>query len=183
MKYKVRRLFFNFEKEEQWLNNMAAKGMHLTSFLYPRYEFTEGKPGEYIYRIELLDELPAHPESRAYLRFMEENGIECVATFMRWVYFRKRAEDGPFDLYSDNTSKIKHYKRVSGLVAFAAGFNVVAALVNLTIGLINGSAGEGYHNSYLSIINFAIGVFLFYLLFIVYWRRIKKLKKDQLIHE
>lgn len=68
-KYKV--LFaWDFEKEEKWLNEMSAKGMQLVGVGIFKYIFEEGNPGEYFYRIELLEELPTHPESISYIRFM-----------------------------------------------------------------------------------------------------------------
>src|SRR5690554_1243643 len=80
--------FMNFEKEEKWINEMAAQGLHLIHYSFTKYVFAEGEPGKYIYRIELLENIPSHPESMAYIRFLEDAGIEHVATHFRWVYFR-----------------------------------------------------------------------------------------------
>lgn len=111
VKYKVTRLFFDFEREENWLNEMLAKGLHFVGYSFPKYAFEEGKPGEYIYRIELLNQLPCHIESKAYIDFVEDTGAECIDTFWRWVYFRRKTSDGPFDLYTDHSAKIRHYQR------------------------------------------------------------------------
>lgn len=81
MKHVVRKLFANFEKEEKWLNEMASKSLNLVDYSFGRYLFEEGTPGEYIYRIELLKEDPMHAESKAYINFMEDSGVECVATY------------------------------------------------------------------------------------------------------
>lgn len=105
--------FGQVDKEEQWLNEMAARGLMLTDVFAVRYTFEQGTPGEYGYRIELLDNLPSHPESARYLRFLEETGVECVGTFARWVYLRRKTAYGPFELYSDIDSKIRHYKRIT----------------------------------------------------------------------
>ncbi len=112
MKKIVWKAYFDFEKEERWLNDMAAKGFALTRYTWCRYEFEETPPGEYIYRIELLKEHARHPESRRYIDFIEETGAECVTSYLRWVYFRKKAALGPFELYSDLESRIGHYRRV-----------------------------------------------------------------------
>ncbi len=37
----VRKLFWDFEKEEQWLNEMSAKGMALTHYSWCKYVFTD----------------------------------------------------------------------------------------------------------------------------------------------
>ena len=65
---------WDFDKEEAWYNEMAAKGYNL-SYIRPfQYYFQTGTPGEYIYRQELLDHSPSHPESESYIQFMEETG-------------------------------------------------------------------------------------------------------------
>lgn len=56
------KFFSNYEKEEIWLNEMAAKGLNLISVSFCRYGFEDGTPGEYNYRLELLDESPTHDE-------------------------------------------------------------------------------------------------------------------------
>ena len=111
MRITVRKLFtaWNFEKEEKWLNEMSAKGLQFISTALFSYTFEEGEPNEYRYRLELLNNLPSHSESRSYIRFMEDMGIEHIGSCIRWVYFRKRAAEGDFDIYSDINSRIKHY--------------------------------------------------------------------------
>ncbi len=114
MKHKVYRYFSigEHEKEELWLNEMSSKGMQLTDTAGIRYTFQEGAPGAYIYRIELLEHIPDHAESAAYIRFLEETGVEFIGSYGRWVYFRRPASLGAFELYSDTGSKIKHFKRI-----------------------------------------------------------------------
>lgn len=182
MKSVVRKLFVNFEKEEKWLNNMASKGLNLIDYSFGRYLFEEGTPGEYIYRIELLKELPSHPESKAYISFMEEAGAECISTYIRWVYFRKKAIEGSFDLFSDYDSRIKHYIRVVSLVGIVGVVNFFSALYNLVLGLMLGIEQGIYFNSYISIINWLI-VIIFTPLLISYIRKIRWMKKEKQLYE
>jgi hypothetical protein len=182
MKHKVYKLFINYEKEEKWLNEMAAKGLHLVDYTVGRYLFEEGPPGEYIYRLELLKSSPTNAEGRAYINFMEESGVECIATYFRWVFFRKKASEGPFDLYSDHDSKIKHYKNVASLVGVVGGFNLFAAVLNTYLGLSNGYAYGNYTNAYFSMVNWIL-VFLIAPMLVSYLFRIKKLKKEKLLFE
>ena len=79
MKYVIWKAYWDYEKEEQWLNEMSARGMAITDYSWCRYVFTDAPNGAYNYRIELLEYMPTHPESMAYLRFLEENGVEVVA--------------------------------------------------------------------------------------------------------
>ncbi len=117
MKHIVWKAYWDFEREEQWLNEMAARGLSLSDYSWCRYVFEDTPPGKYLYRIELLRYTPAHPESAAYLRFLEENGVEHVTSYLRWVYLRKPAAEGAFDLYTDADSRLRFYRRVRALWA------------------------------------------------------------------
>jgi hypothetical protein len=182
VKHKVTKLFVNFEKEEKWLNDMASKGLNLIDYSFGRYLFEEGKPGEYIYRLELLNELPSHAESQAYIKFMEETGVECVATYMRWVFFRKKAEEGAFDLYTDCASRIKHYKRILWLIGVVALCNLFAAVLNVFLGLTVGRERGFYFNLYVSILSWCINIIFIPLAF-SYIKKIKKLKTQKQLYE
>ncbi len=134
MKHVIYKIFWNYEKEEKWLNGYSARGLALVDYCWIRYVFEDSMPGEYIYRIQLLRNLASHPQSRKYIEFVEETGAECVATYLRWVYFRKRSADGPFELYSDITSKIRHYKMVRAFWAALAVLEYGAGISNIIIG-------------------------------------------------
>jgi Protein of unknown function (DUF2812). len=118
MRFTVHRLFFawDFDKEEKWLNEMAARGMNLQGVGFCRYVFEEGMPGEYQYHIEWLKNGPSHPESISYIRFLEEAGVEHIGSFKRWAYFRKKRADGAFDLYCDLDLLIDHFRRIKWLI-------------------------------------------------------------------
>lgn len=182
MKHSVIKFFVDFEKEEKWLNEMSLKGLHLIDYKIGRYLFEEGKPGEYIYRLELLKELPSHPESKAYLKFMEETGIEHVASHIRWVFFRKKAEDGEFDLYSDYNSKINHYKRIILLFVILGPLNVVNAVNNIVLGIGTGKGTGSYLNIIASIFCWFVAAVLLRLTF-VYTKKIRKLKREKQLYE
>lgn len=146
MKYIVRKLFWDYEKEEAWLNQMSAKGMMLSSYSWSRYVFDEGMPNEYTYRIELLEHLPTHPESLAYIRFLEQNGIEYVASTSRWIYLRGKSSEGAFDIYSDLESKMKHYHRIHTIWAPLMAIELIGGAINLLIGIINLNTNERLGN-------------------------------------
>jgi len=127
--------YWNYEKEEKWLNEMAAKGLALTDYSWCRYAFADCEPGEYTYRIELLQHLPYHPESQKYMRFMEDNGVEHVASYNAWIYFRKKTSEGTFDIYSDIDSRIRHYRRVNLMWSLLACAEILVGIPNIMIGL------------------------------------------------
>ena len=123
MKKRVFKIYTNYEKEETWLNEMAASGWHCVDYLFGRYLFEKGEPGAYIYRIQLLEYYTNHAESATYLEFLEDAGVEVIASHTRWVYLRKKAADGPFELFSDKESRIAHYKRIIYMLLPIALFN------------------------------------------------------------
>lgn len=137
MRHSVYRLFWswNYEKEEKWINEMSAKGMHLVGLNFCKYIFQDGARGEYTYRIELLNQYPSHPESISYIRFLEETGVEHIASYMRWVYLRKKASEGSFDLYSDYKSRIGHLKRIITLILCLYPLELSVWISNLNLAL------------------------------------------------
>ncbi|MHB1000346.1 MAG: DUF2812 domain-containing protein [Armatimonadota bacterium] len=176
MRHKILKLFLDFEKEEKWLNEMSAKGLQFISYCFPRYIFEEGKPGEYTYRLELMDNLPSHIESRKYINFLEDTGVECVDTFWRWVYFRKKTADGPFDLFSDLSSKIKHYQRIIALVS-------VIVAVNAAIGLYNIIIMRTFNINPLPVILSIFFVVQLTRLLLSFIKKVKIMKAESAIHE
>lgn len=170
MSRKTERKWFwvwEFEKEEAWLNDMAAQGWALDGVGFCRYEFKACGPGEYGVRLELMEQQPHTPEGQEYIAFVEETGAEYVGHYMRWAYFRKRTEEGGFDLFSDLQSRIGHIDRIMKLVG-------LIALVNLLIGTVSVNAA-GW-------INLACAALLGY----ACWRlreKKERLKKERQLHE
>ena len=95
MEKKVRRLFWawEFDKEEKWLNEMAQEGWLLDGVGLCTYRFAACEPGEYTVRLEM------HLFDQKYIDFMKETGAQYVGRCMQWMYFRKKAADGAFDLF------------------------------------------------------------------------------------
>lgn len=139
VKHVVKKVYVDVENEENWLNSMSAMGMALIDYTWCRYVFERAQPNEYIYRIELLEKPHTHPESLSYIQFLEENGIECVAGYMRWIFLRKKASDGPFDLYTDAESRYRYYKRLFVFYNSLFVLNAFAGTINLGIALLVGS--------------------------------------------
>lgn len=122
----VRKWFWvwDFDKEDQWLNEMALSGWVLDSVGFCRYTFIKSEPGEYTVRLEM------HDPDDEYIAFMEETGAEYIGRMVKWIYFRKKAVEGPFEIFSDIDSRISQLDKISKLTA-ALGF------ANLAIGLAN----------------------------------------------
>ena len=180
MRKTVYKLFFiwSFDKEEKWLNDMAAQGLALVSVGFARYEFERCFPGEFNIRLEMLKNSVGHPESQSYIRFMEDMGVEHIGTLFRWVYYRKKANDAPFDLFSDIDSRISHLNRMLIIPGIVGAANLVNA-INMT------------HRFFLDGIDFMLAPtllawvcsLLMAYAFIRLLGKRRKLKKERMLHE
>ena len=170
-------LVWDFDKEEKWLNEMAAKGLSLVSVGFCKYEFEDSLPGEYKICLQLLDKFPRHPESKKYIEFLETTGAEHVGSFTRWVYFRKKATEGDFELFSDNDSRLKYLSSVISFVSLITVGNWIAGINNVFIATSFPSP-----INYVGILNLLIGL-------IGTWgvirliRKRKKMKQDGQLFE
>lgn len=168
---------WNFDKEEKWLNEMAAKGLVLTAVGYCRYEFENCIPGEYKICMQFLENKVNNVENTKYIEFLEETGAEHVGTFHRWAYFRKKTTEESFRLFSDNASRIKNLTRIICFIALLCGLNLYFGCFNLFMYFC--------WNSYLNIlgvINCLIAV-IGMIGLIRLFRKRKKLKSEQQIFE
>ena len=173
---------WNTQKEEAWLNRMAAQGLCLISYSFCRYEFEDCLPGEYEIRIQLLDNPCRHPESEHYISFLEETGAEQVGSYMRWAYFRKKTADGPFELFSDNQSRSQHLSNVIPFLAVLGGANLLVGAGELFLYFYF------YYNYFapaflvLGILNLCLGVLCTFGAFRLH-RQKKRLKKEHTLFE
>lgn len=103
------KLFFvwDYEKEEQWLNEMSKKGWQLVSPGLGFYKFKKDTPNKYNYALEFVSD-----NSNDYIDFLEETGIEVIGKYFNWNYYRKLNDGKPFEIYNDQESKISHLERI-----------------------------------------------------------------------
>ena len=136
MRHTVYKLLWawEYDKEEKWLNEMAANGMALISVGLCKYIFEDSEPGEYTIKLELLDHMPSRSDSKSYLGFLEDTGVEHVGSMFRWVYIRKKTAEGSFDLYSDIGSRMKYLKRLQIFFFTLLIFEFCIGIMNISIG-------------------------------------------------
>ena len=155
---------WDFDKEEAWLNEMAMNGWVLASVGFCRYTFERCQPGEYSVRLEM------HGYDDAYVSFMEETGAELVGRFIAWLYFRKKTENGPFDLFSDIDSRIGHLDKIARTLT-------IIGFCNLFIGALN-----VFSYSRMGVINLLCATLLMYALGRIHGKK-ESLEKDRQLHE
>ena len=126
---RIFKIYYDKDSEEQWINEMAMQGWAFEKFSLGFYTFVPCKPGEYIYQIDLLDNWAGNTEN--FSSFMEELGVEIVSQWYRWVYLRKLASDGKFEMYTDTESKLKQYRRMLHFFTVGALLELLCLLVEI----------------------------------------------------
>lgn len=106
----IKKTFVNFDKEEEWLNQMSKDGYGLLNYNCGIYIFRPIEPNYYQYAIELLNTRNKF-EKEHYLSFLEEMGIEVVSTYGGRAYLCKVNDGTDFAIYSDIDSRIKQYQK------------------------------------------------------------------------
>lgn len=159
---------WNFNDEERWLNEMAAQGLAFESVFILIYTFSRCEPGQYTYRLELLEDSVSSAKSQEYIAFLRETGVEYVNNWLRWAYFRKETYGESFVLFSDNTSKIAHIERLQRMI--------------IPIGILNLFCGINIFYNPLAWLNLALGIL--FIFGIVTLHKLKKaLQKNMDIYE
>ena len=115
---------WDFEKEEQWLNTMAAEGWALSRVGWCTYHFERTEPGEYEVRLE------CRKADDAYISFVQDTGAEYLGRVFMWIYFRRRSELGAFEPNGDLDSRIAQLNTI-------IRFILPLGLLNLGMGLMN----------------------------------------------
>lgn len=131
------RLFFDKDKETDWLNEWAEKGYAMTGFCAGFYTFDATEPGKYRYQIDFTEGF--FQVSESYREFMDETGVEIVCLWGPWVILRKKTADGPFELYTDVESTYEHYLKIRKLFKFALILEIAALFLQI-MGVLRGVA-------------------------------------------
>ena len=183
MRHTVYKLMWSWEydKEEKWLNEMAAKGLALISVGLCKYIFEDSEPGEYTYKIELLDHMTSSAESKSYLRFLEDTGSEHVGSIFRWIYIRKKTAEGPLDLYSDIRSKMKYLKRLQIFFISLTIFEFFIGIMNIGI--------AAFSRNMMNTTNLFMGILLLFIALMCgiaafrHTQKLRTLRRESLIRE
>ena len=153
------RFFVDFEKEEKWVNEMGAQGWHLQKFSFGRFTFTKGEPGTFIYRNEFISGMSSN-EKKDYFEFLKDNGISIINELGGWVYMKKAAADGPFEIYTDTKSKIAYYKRMLNIFALLFIINAWMGIANISI--LGDKTSFEFVNQSVGIFNIAAALLIAY---------------------
>lgn len=123
------RLYYDKDKEQDWLMEMVNRGWAVEKFFLGFYFFVPCEPGEYTYQIDLLSSWKnGHMD---YKEFLSENNVEIVFQWFFWIVLRKKSSDGEFILYTDNESKIGQYSRIRKMFVICCIIEFICMLIEL----------------------------------------------------
>ncbi len=109
---KKRKLFMPWQDQQQedWLREMSQQGWQLDHVYFPAtYKFERVTPRDTIYRLDFKEK---RKDRETYLQIFEDAGWEHVQSFNGWQYFRKPAEAGQGEIFTDTSSKVEKYRRI-----------------------------------------------------------------------
>lgn len=117
------RIFFDIEKENEWLNQMASKGFRFIGKSWYTYKFEKCECNAYAYQVEKRSTFKGK-ENKEYSDFLSELGIKLATEQWGWYYFEKHNDGKPFEIYTDIPSKVKYYTRMFPVLMLIGMINV-----------------------------------------------------------
>jgi hypothetical protein len=159
------------EKEEKWLEEMAAQGWKLETAAPYVYYFRKSEPEKVVIRLDY--KMTLDKDYQEYLSLFRDAGWELVVTFANWHYFRISPQNNETpEIYNSSRAKAQKYRRL--LALFVPFLPIYIFLLNPAKGLLY----LGEHVS--SVFEIALGILwliiiLFFIIVII--RLIIKIRK------
>jgi len=125
------KFFINFEKEEQWLNELASQGYLLVNKSV-RYEFQRGKPANANIKIDYRV-FKRWDDFEDYRALFEDSGWRHIAGTPKsgYQYFKQMDENSSDDIFSDVDSKAARYRRKAEM-----WISLAAAIIPIYVALL-----------------------------------------------
>ncbi len=121
---------WEFEEEEQWLNEMVSEGWVLQKVGYSLlklktvYTFEKCEPEEYNIRIDFIHTNKMSNRTKEFVNFVSEMGVEKIETDSNFLYFKKKKSLGDFELYSDDKVSLVRMKVMKYSYMFSLVFTM-----------------------------------------------------------
>lgn len=137
------KIFFDFEKEEKWLEDMAMQGFHLVKAgSFSGYYFIPQKPVKSTIRIDYREFIKKNDFIEYCNLFKDSGWIHIAGTrYSGNQYFKKTGKTSSDEIFSDPFSKAGRYKRLANMWLFTSCFFLLVWFPSLSAsGVINKSA-------------------------------------------
>lgn len=146
------------EKEEKWLEQMAADGWKLISVAPYVYKFQRSEPERVIFRLDY--KFTNDKDYQEYLTLFKDAGWELFATFANWQYFKISPENHEIpEIYNSGKAKAQKYRRL--LVGFIPMLPIYMCLLNPAFGFFD-------FERYTTIRGFLTALYAFFGLFFLF---------------
>ena len=123
-----------FEKEENWLNEMSENGMELIKADFIWYTFRPREKDKYQYKIMFYDKAKSGSEWDDFMEILSESGIEVVSRYFNWLYLKKENDGTPFQLFNTLREELAHVnkvKQISTLLLISASLMLATELITM----------------------------------------------------
>lgn len=119
-------LVWQDEAHEQWLERMAAQGLHLRDTnAIGLHSFVRGAPADVAYRWDVGNQL----HDPQYQQLFQDAGWEYVTSTSGWHCWRKPRRAGVVtEIFTDNADRMRKYQRVLTFLAPAAAAQVLMGI-------------------------------------------------------
>lgn len=164
------------EKEEKWLEQMAAEGWKLISVAPYIYKFQRSEPERVIFRLDY--KFTNDKDYQEYLTIFKDAGWELFATFANWQYFKINPENNEVpEIYNSDRAKAEKYRRL--LFGLIPMMPIYLLIFNPALGFFDAEKGSSLPGFIIGIKVFLIVAFLF-MIFAVFkiWMKITKLQSE-----
>jgi hypothetical protein len=164
------------EKEEQWLENMAAEGWRLESVAPFFYKFHQMAPEEVVYRLDYKNTLDK--DYADYSTIFCDSGWELVAGMSNWHYYHINPQNTRVpEIYNSNRAKSQKYRRL--LVGLLPLVVIYVTLFNPALNIF-GSNASSTGTLFSKVIEIFLAAFLLFFVYVVIrlWYKIKKLESQ-----
>ena len=119
------KMFFDIEKEEQWLNEQLQKGYRCTKISGLGIYTFEKNDKRYVMRLDYQDYL-SKKKFKDYKGIYEDFGwIYINGSWLGGIRYWQKEDDGQNEIFSDRQSKGNYYKRLMGY-SFVLGMLLLA---------------------------------------------------------
>ncbi|MCR5252047.1 MAG: DUF2812 domain-containing protein [Lachnospiraceae bacterium] len=130
------RLYYDKDAEVEWLNRLVGEGYAMDRFFAGFYHFVPCEKGEWQYQVDIGHGFGG--VSREFKEFMNEMDVEVVQSWGPWVYLRRKAQEGEFQLYTDVDSAIGQYKKIALLFKLAILLEMACMILEVYYATVGG---------------------------------------------
>lgn len=162
------------EKEEKWLEQMAADGWHLESVGPFVYKFHRNAPERVVYRLDY--KYTIDKDYSEYSSIFRASGWELVARMSNWHYYRIKPENtNSPEIYNSGRAKAQKYRRL--LIGLLPLLPIYMVIFNPAMDMFR-SSGSSTSPVFSLVIEIFLGVFCLFFVYAVIrlWFKIKKLE-------